>query len=146
MRRIEGVENAVQYTIPKESAINAVRNGVGGELSERDKHKRECFVVAKEGADKELIEKTIKTMPHYFAQYDTDVHFISQKEMEREHSAMPHGGFVLQNGFSNGKNCNLEFCLKLQSNPDFTAGVLVELRKGVRKSVSKGRARCENGA
>lgn len=138
VRRIEGVENAVQYTIPKESAINAVRNGFCGELIERDKHKRECFVVAKEGADKELIEKTIKNMPYYFAQYDTDVHFISQKEMEREHSAMPHGGFVLQNGFFNGKNCNLEFCLKLQSNPDFTAGVLVSYAKACARAYQRG--------
>lgn len=125
IRRIDGVENGIQYTIPKQEALDAARAGEGQNLTTRDKHLRECFVVAKEGADKALIEKTIKEMPNYFAEYDTIVHFISKEEFAREHNTIPHGGFVLRSGVSNGMKHNLEFSLKLESNPDFTASVLM---------------------
>lgn len=128
VRRIEGVVNAVQYTIPKDEALSAARSGDAA-LTTRDKHLRECFVVAGEGADREYIEKTVKEMPDYFAEYDTVVHFISEDEFEKNHKGIPHGGFVLRNGESNGSRHNLEFSLKLESNPDFTAGVLMAYAK-----------------
>ncbi len=126
IRRIEGVLDARQYTIPIESALNAVRAGENPSLSTRQKHLRECFVVEKDGADKEKIKKAIQTMPNYFDEYDTTVHFVSMESLKKEHGGMPHGGFVLRSGKSS-ENVNhvIEFSLKLQSNPEFTSGVLV---------------------
>ena len=126
IRRIEGVENAIQYTIPIEDAINRVRSGENPVLSTREKHLRECFVVAKEGADKAKIEKEIKEMPNYFADYDTIVHFISAEELKANHSSMPHGGFVIRSGKTLGGNQHIiEYSLKLESNPEFTSSVLI---------------------
>ncbi len=127
IRRIEGVKNAVQYTIPKDEAVERVMSGENPELTVRDKHLRECFVVAEEGADKAVIEEKIKTMPNYFSDYDTIVHFIDEEELKRDHSKMPHGGFVIRSGTThNGENNHIiEFSLKLQSNPEFTASVLL---------------------
>ena len=128
VRRVEGVADAKQYTIPVDSALEAVRKGLNPELTTRQKHIRECFVVAKEGADKAKIESEIKNMPDYFADYDTIVHFISQEELDREHSGMPHGGFVFRTGKTgnNGENSHVvEYSIKLDSNPEFTASILV---------------------
>lgn len=126
IRRVDGVKNGVQYTIPSEKAIESVRNGENPELSTSDKHTRECFIVAEDGADKAKIEETIKTMPNYFDEYETTVHFISEEELKRDHNTMPHGGFVIRSG-KTGQNTNqiVEFSLKLESNPEFTASVLV---------------------
>ena len=128
IRRIEGVQDAKQYTIPVPQALDAVRSGKQPELTTREKHTRECFVVAKEGADLKKIEETIKTMPKYFADYDTTVHFISQEELNEKHSGIPHGGFVIRTGVT-GKNLEhhhvIEYSIKLDSNPEFTASVLV---------------------
>ncbi|MCW3489822.1 diaminopimelate dehydrogenase [Dethiobacter alkaliphilus] len=126
IRRIEGVKGGVQYTIPMESALERVRAGEDPELSTREKHMRECFVVAEDGADKDKIAETIKTMPNYFDEYETVVHFISEDELKTEHARMPHGGFVIRSGKS-GRDSKqiIEFSLKLQSNPEFTASVLV---------------------
>ncbi len=128
IRRIDGVLDAKQYTIPVESALERVRNGEDPELSVREKHTRECFVVAKEGADLEMIENEIKTMPNYFADYDTTVHFISKEELDRDHAGIPHGGFVIRSG-KTGMNLEnrhiIEYRLKLDSNPEFTASVIV---------------------
>jgi len=125
IRTIEGVKNAIQYTVPVPSAIEAVRGETDPSLTTREKHTRECYVVAKEGADKAKIEKAIKTMPNYFADYDTVVHFITEDELKANHSNMPHGGFVIQSG-NTGKNRHvIEYSLKLDSNPEFTACVLV---------------------
>ncbi len=126
IRRIDGVADAKQYTIPVPAALNAVRSGENPELTTRQKHTRECFVVAEEGADKSRIEEEIKTMPNYFADYDTTVHFISQEELARDHSGIPHGGFVIRSGKTgNGNSHIIEYSLKLDSNPEFTASVLV---------------------
>ena len=127
IRRIEGVKNAVQYTIPKDEAVERVLSGENPELTVRDKHLRECFVVASEGADKAAIEEKIKTMPNYFSDYDTVVHFINEEELKQNHSRMSHGGFVIRSGTThNGENTHIvEFSLKLQSNPEFTASVLI---------------------
>ncbi len=128
LRRIEGVADAKQYTIPKEEALQKVREGKMPELSTREKHLRECFVVAKDNADKEKIKSEIVNMPNYFADYDTIVHFISQEELNKNHSGIPHGGFVLRSGNTgvNGETKHLiEYSLKLDSNPEFTASVLV---------------------
>ena len=128
IRRIEGVKNAKQYTVPIEEALNSVRAGENPELSTRQKHTRECYVVAEEGADKARIEQEIKTMPNYFADYDTTVHFITEEELIRDHSGIPHGGFVLRSGKTGlqGENKHLiEYRLQLDSNPEFTACVLV---------------------
>lgn len=125
IRRVPGVVDARQYTIPIEKAVEAARSGSNPALSTREKHLRECFVVTEEGADKALIEKTIKEMPNYFADYDTTVHFITAEEMKKEHSEMPHGGFVIRSGKSaGGKKQIIEYSLKLESNPQFTANVL----------------------
>ena len=134
IRRIEGVLDAKQYTIPVDSALEAVRSGNAPELSTREKHTRECFVVAKEGADLERIEREIKTMPNYFADYDTTVHFISAEELKRDHSGIPHGGFVIRSGKSGLENENthvMEFSLKLDSNPEYTSSVLVATARAV---------------
>ena len=128
IRRIDGVKDARQYTIPVEKALDEVRNGLEPELSIREKHLRECFVVLEDGGDKEKIEKEIKTMPNYFLDYDTTVHFISEEELRREHSTLPHGGLVIRTGKTgeNGENKHIiEYSLKLDSNPEFTASVIV---------------------
>lgn len=128
IRRIEGVLDARQYTIPVQAALDAVRSGSNPELTTREKHTRECFVVVEEGADKACIEQEIKTMPNYFADYDTTVHFISQEELMRDHAGIPHGGFVLRTGSTgvNGETKHIiEYSLKLDSNPEFTSSVLV---------------------
>ncbi|HNX63989.1 MAG TPA: diaminopimelate dehydrogenase [Oscillospiraceae bacterium] len=126
IRRVEGVLDGKQYTIPVESAIEQVRSGSNPELTTRQKHLRECFVVAKDGADKAKIEETIKNMPNYFSDYDTTVHFISKEELDKNHSGIPHGGFVLRSGVT-GENTKqlIEYSLKLGSNPEFTASVLI---------------------
>ena len=128
IRRVKGVKNAKQYTVPVPSALEAVRNGENPELSTRQKHTRECYVVAEEGADLAQIEHDIKTMPNYFADYDTTVHFISEEELIRDHSGIPHGGFVIRSGKTgwNGENKHIiEYSLKLDSNPEFTTSVLI---------------------
>ncbi len=126
IRRVDGVTDGVQYTIPSIEAIESVRSGVRPTLSTKEKHKRECYVVLEEGADTRLVENEIITMPDYFEPYETTVHFISQKELDKEHSKMPHGGFVIRSGSSNeGNNQVIEYSLKLDSNPEFTASVLV---------------------
>ncbi len=134
IRRIDGVADAKQYTIPMEEALSAVRSGETPALSTGQKHRRECFVVAKAGADKQRIEKEIKTMPNYFADYETTVHFISQQELDEKHGGLPHGGVVIRNGVT-GKNGehkhSVEYGLKLQSNAEFTASVLVACARAV---------------
>ncbi len=128
IRRIEGVKDARQYTIPIDSALDAVRGGLNPELTTREKHERECFVVLEDGADKAEIENQIKTMPNYFADYNTTVHFISEDELIKNHSGIPHGGFVIRCGKTglNEENKHIiEYSLKLDSNPEFTASVLV---------------------
>ena len=127
VRRIKGVKDAKQYTIPVEAALEAVRNGENPDLTTRQKHTRECFVVAEEGADLAQIENDIKTMPNYFSDYDTTVHFISEEELKRDHSGIPHGGFVIRSGktgWNDENNHVIEYSLKLDSNPEFTASVL----------------------
>ena len=136
VRRIEGVKDARQYTIPKDEALKRVRSGENPDLSTREKHLRECFVVAEDGADLTRIENEIKTMPNYFADYDTVVHFISEEEMKRDHSALPHGGFVIRSGktgFNNEHSHIIEYSLKLDSNPEFTASVIAAYARAVYK-------------
>ena len=146
IRRIEGVADAKQYTIPVESALEAVRSGTNPELSTRQKHLRECFVVAKEGADLSRIESEIVTMPNYFADYDTIVHFITAEEMQRDHSGIPHGGFVIHAG-KTGKNSEhtniIEYNLKLDSNPEFTASVLVACARAAHRMHAEGATGCK---
>ena len=128
IRRIDGVANAKQYTVPVDAALEKVRNGENPELTTREKHTRECYVVAKEGADKDRIAEEIKTMPNYFADYDTTVNFITEEELQRDHSGIPHGGFVIRSGKTgwNEENSHIiEYSLKLDSNPEFTASVIV---------------------
>lgn len=126
VRRVEGVKDGVQYTLPSEEAMDQVRAGENPNLSAGERHKRECFVVLDEGADPAKVEKDIKTMPNYFADYDTTVHFISEEELRRDHQKMPHGGFVIHSGQTGeGNKQVVEFSLKLESNPEFTASVLV---------------------
>ena len=128
IRRVEGVQDGKQYTVPVEAAMDAVRRGEQPELTTRQKHTRECFVVAKPGADRAKIEQDIKTMPNYFDEYDTTVHFITQEELNAQHAGIPHGGFVMRSGVSgeHGENKHLiEYSLKLDSNPEFTTNVLV---------------------
>ena len=146
IRRIEGVKNAKQYTIPIESALEAVRNGSEPELSTREKHLRECFVVAEEGADLSRIENEIKTMPNYFADYDTTVHFITEEELLRDHSGIPHGGFVIRSGKTgwNGENSHvIEYSLKLDSNPEFTSSVIVAYARAVYRMKNEGMSGCK---
>ena len=146
IRRIEGVADAKQYTIPKENALRAVRGGSNPELSTREKHLRECFVVAKEGADLARIENEIVTMHNYFADYDTTVHFITAEEMKRDHSGIPHGGFVIHAG-KTGKdkeNTNIiEYSLKLDSNPEFTSSVLVSCARAAYRMKQEGFVGCK---
>lgn len=130
IRRIDGVKNAIQYTIPVEKAMEKVRNGENPELTTREKHTRECFVVAEENADKERIEREIKEMPNYFDEYDTIVHFITEEELKTNHSKMSHGGFVIHSGTTGDNNKHvIEFSLKLDSNPQFTSSVLIALAR-----------------
>ncbi len=146
IRRIEGVKNAKQYTIPIESALEAVRNCENPVLSTGEKHVRECFVVAEEGADKARIEKEIKTMPNYFADYETTVHFITEEELEREHAGIPHGGFVFRTGKTgvNGEHSHvIEYSLKLDSNPEFTACVLIAYARAAYRMNQRGMKGCK---
>ena len=144
IRRIDGVLDAKQYTIPVEDALNKVRSGINPELTTRQKHTRECFVVAKEGADLGKIENKIKTMPNYFADYDTTVHFISKEELDRDHSGIPHGGFVIHSGKSaSGCNHVIEYALKLDSNPEFTASVIVAYARATYKMANLGWHGCK---
>ena len=139
IRRIEGVVDARQYTIPVEKALNSVRAGENPELTTREKHTRECFVVVEDGADKAKIENEIKTMPNYFADYDTTVHFISAEEMKRDHSGIPHGGSVIYSGQTgDGNNHVIEYSLNLASNPEFTGAVLIAYARAAYKLNSEG--------
>lgn len=141
IRRIDGVLDARQYTIPIDKALEAVRSGSRPSLSTREKHLRECFVVAREGADLAKIEREIKTMPNYFDEYDTTVHFISAEEMARDHSGLPHGGFVIRSGrtgIDRDKTETIEYSLKLDSNPEFTACVLVACARAVDRMAGRG--------
>ena len=146
IRRIEGVRDAKQYTIPVEAALEAVRNGENPELTTREKHTRECFVVLEEGADAAKIEEEIKTMPNYFADYDTTVHFISEEELKRDHSGIPHGGFVLRSGKTgwDGEHKHLiEYRLKLDSNPEFTSSVIVAYARAAYRLAQEGACGCK---
>ena len=146
IRRIEGVLDARQYTVPVPEALSAVRSGECPLLTTRQKHKRECYVVAKEGADKAKIEETIKNMPNYFADYDTTVTFITMDELRRDHRGMPHGGSVIRNGKSgiNGENTHtVEFSLSLDSNPEFTASVLVAYARAIDRMYKRGSVGCK---
>ncbi|MEA2082314.1 MAG: diaminopimelate dehydrogenase [Elusimicrobiota bacterium] len=141
VRRIPGVLDARQYTLPVAEALEKVRAGKNPELTTREKHTRDCYVVAEEGADKAAIEKTIKEMPNYFADYDTTVSFINRDEMEAKHSKMPHGGFVLRSGKTDDINSHLiEFSLQLDSNPEFTASVLVSYARAAYRLKKRGQA------
>ena len=140
IRRIEGVKDAKQYTIPKEEALEKVRNGENPELTTRDKHFRSCYVVLEDGADKAKVENKIKTMPNYFSDYDTEVNFISEEELKKNHSGMPHGGFVIRTGTTgNGNKEKIEFSLTLDSNPEFTASVLVAYARAIVKLAKEGK-------
>ncbi len=146
IRRIPGVRNAKQYTVPVESALDAVRRCENPELTTREKHTRECFVVAEEGADKAWIENEIKTMPNYFADYDTTVHFITEEELQRDHAGIPHGGMVIRSGKTgmNGENQHvIEYSLKLDSNPEFTACVLTAYARAVYRMYTEGMKGCK---
>lgn len=144
IRRIKGVKNAKQYTIPVDSALASVRNGENPELTTRQKHTRECFVVAEDGADLKQIEKEIVTMPNYFDEYDTTVHFISEEELIKNHSGIPHGGFVIRSGkSSDGVNHVIEYSLKLDSNPEFTSSVLVAYARAVYRLNKEGQIGCK---
>lgn len=146
VRRIDGVKDARQYTIPKEDALKAVRAGENPDLTTRQKHLRECFVVAEEGADLTRIEEEIKTMPNYFDEYDTIVHFISEEEMQKNHSGIPHGGFVIRSGKTgwNGEHNHLiEYSLKLDSNPEFTSSVLVAYARAAYRLSHEGQTGCK---
>ena len=144
IRRIDGVLTAKQYTVPRDEAVAKVRNGEMPELSTRDKHLRQCFVVAKEGADKEKIRDTIVNMPNYFADYDTTVHFITKEELEKNHSGIPHGGSVIRTGVTGENNIsNVEFSLKLDSNPEFTGSVLVSFARAAVRMENEGWTGCK---
>ena len=144
IRRIEGVKNGIQYTVPIEAAVDQVRSGSEPELTTRQKHLRECYVVAEEGADKAAIEEAIKTMPNYFDEYDTTVTFITEEELKENHSKMPHGGFVIRTGETGceGNKHVIEYSLKLDSNPEFTGSVLVAYARASHRLSKKG----ESGA
>ncbi|MCR5604348.1 MAG: diaminopimelate dehydrogenase [Lachnospiraceae bacterium] len=146
IRRIDGVQDARQYTIPVEAAVEAVRSGKNPELTTREKHTRECFVVAKEGADKAKIEKEIVTMPNYFADYDTTVHFISQEELDRDHKGIPHGGMVIRSGVTGWNNETkhvIEYKLNLESNPEFTSSVLIAYARAAYRMNKEGMSGCK---
>ena len=146
IRRIDGVKNAKQYTIPVPEALDAVRAGKNPTLTTREKHTRECFVVAEDGADLSRIENEIKTMPNYFADYDTTVHFISEEELMRNHSGIPHGGVVLRTGktgFNKENNHVIEYSLKLDSNPEFTTSVIVAYARAAFRMNNEGNFGCK---
>ena len=146
IRRIEGVLDARQYTVPVEDAISEVRLGSSPTLSTREKHKRECYVVVKEGADKARIESEIKNMPNYFADYDTTVEFITIEELRQKHSGMPHGGSVIRNGktgFCGEHTHTVEFSLKLDSNPEFTASVIVAYARAIKRMYERASYGCK---
>ena len=146
IRRVPGVKNGKQYTIPVEAALEAVRSGSNPELTTREKHTRECFVVLEEGADAAAVEQAIKTMPNYFADYDTTVHFISEEELERDHAGIPHGGFVIRTGKTgwNGENKHvIEYSLKLDSNPEFTSSVIVAYARAIARLSNEGVSGCK---
>ena len=146
IRRIEGVSNAKQYTIPVDSALEAVRNGENPELTTRQKHTRECFVVLKEGADAARVEKEIVELPNYFADYDTTVHFISMEEFERDHSGLAHGGFVFRSGVTGMEHEHshvIEFSLKLDSNPEFTSSVILAYARAIKRLSDKQEFGCK---
>ncbi len=146
IRRIDGVKDARQYTVPVESAMQRVRDGEMPELTTRDKHLRECYVVAEENADKAEIERQIKTMPNYFADYDTSVTFISEEEMKAKHSELPHGGSVIRCGSTGLKNEHrhtVEYSIKLDSNPEFTASAIVAFARAINKMFIRGDRGCK---
>ena len=146
IRRIDGVVDARQYTVPVESAVESVRNGENPELTTRQKHTRECYVVAEEGADKARIENEIKTMPNYFADYDTTVNFISLDELKKNHSGIPHGGSVIRSGFTGfdlDRKHTIEYSLKLESNPEFTGSVLTAYARAAYKLRESGATGCK---
>lgn len=146
IRRIPGVKDGKQYTVPVESALEKVRNGENPELITREKHTRECFVVAEDGADKSAIETAIKTMPNYFADYDTTVHFISQEELDRDHAGIPHGGVVFRTGTTGLKGEQkhvVEYKLQLESNPGFTSSVLVAFARAAYRMQKDGLSGCK---
>lgn len=145
IRRIDGVKDARQYTVPVEEALKRVRSGEMPELTTREKHTRECYVVAEEGADKARIENEIKTMPNYFADYDTTVTFIAEEELKKNHSAIPHGGFVIRTGKTglHGEHSHvIEYSLNLDSNPEFTSSAIVAFARAVDKKHKKGENGC----
>ena len=146
IRRIKGVKNAKQYTIPIDSALEAVRSGNNPELTTRQKHSRECFVVLENGADAAEVERQIKNMPNYFADYDTTVHFISEEELQRDHSGLAHGGFVIRSGKTGQDkqhNHIAEFSLKLDSNPEFTSNVLIAYARAAYRLNNEGQTGCK---
>lgn len=146
IRRIKGVKDAKQYTVPVEAALEAVRSGACPELTTRQKHTRECFVVAEEGADLAQIEQEIKTMPNYFADYDTTVHFISEEELKRDHAGIPHGGVVIRSGktgMNQEKDHIIEYKLTLDSNPEFTASVLTAYARAAYRMSREGMTGCK---
>ena len=146
IRRVAGVKNGKQYTIPVESALEAVRAGKNPELSTREKHTRECFVVPEEGADLAKIEEEIKTMPNYFADYDTTVHFITEEEFARDHAGIPHGGFVFRTGVTGLEKEHkhvIEYSLKLDSNPEFTSSVILAFSRAIYRLSEEGVSGCK---
>ena len=146
IRRIEGVKDAKQYTIPVDSALEAVRSGSNPELTTREKHTRECFVVLEDGADAAKVEEEIKTMPNYFADYDTTVHFISEEELKANHSGIPHGGFVLRSGVTGWEKEHkhlIEYRLTLDSNPEFTSSVLIAYARAASRLSKEGKSGCK---
>ena len=146
IRRIKGVADAKQYTCPVQSALDAVRSGSNPELTTRQKHTRLCYVVLEEGADAKAVESEIKTMPNYFADYDTTVNFISQEELNRDHSGIPHGGFVIRSGSTGANNEHkhiIEYSLKLDSNPEFTASVIVAYTRAIARLHKEGAVGCK---
>ena len=146
IRRVEGVKDGKQYTIPVESALEAVRSGDNPTLTTRQKHTRECFVVAEEGADKAKIEETIKNMPNYFSDYDTTIHFITEEELKKNHSGIPHGGFVFRTGVTGWEKEHkhvVEYRLQLDSNPEFTASVIVAYARAINRLHEEGQKGCK---
>ena len=146
IRRIPGVKDGKQYTVPVEAAVAAVRNGENPELTTRQKHTRECYVVLEEGADAAAVENAIKTMPNYFADYDTTVYFISEEELKANHSGIPHGGMVIRSGKTgwNGENSHvIEYNIKLDSNPEFTSSVIVAYARAAVRMAAEGQTGCK---
>lgn len=146
LRRIDGVVDARQYTIPREEAMHAVRAGLEPTLSVRDKHVRDCYVVATDGADRDRIEREIRTMPHYFDEYDTTVRFVTMEELQRDHSRLPHGGYVIRTGHTGSTAENrhtIEYRLRLDSNPEFTGSVLCACARAVARLAQRGETGCK---